>query len=175
MVLMSGLLPEPQVSVSVMGLCIQTSGLCYMIVTGLACAASVRVSNSLGARLPDAARRATWTAWGLTMALQACVGVGILGVRNLWPRIFTTSEAVVQRTAHLLPLFALSLFGDGTNAVLQGLLRGAGKQETGAITNLLSYWCCGIPLAAYLAFKRCAAGGRGWGATQADLGRGGVV
>jgi MATE family multidrug resistance protein len=111
MVLMSGLLPEPQVSVSVMGLCIQTSGLCYMIVTGLACAASVRVSNSLGARLPDAARRATWTAWGLTMALQACVGVGILGVRNLWPRIFTTSEAVVQRTAHLLPLFALRWVG----------------------------------------------------------------
>lgn len=38
--------------------------------------------------------------------------------------------------------------------MLQGLLRGAGKQETGAVTNLLSYWCCGIPLAAYLAFKR---------------------
>lgn len=35
------------------------------------------------------------------------------------------------------PPCACSLFGDGTNAVLQGLLRGAGRQHLGAITNLL--------------------------------------
>lgn len=34
-----------------------------------------------------------------------------------------------------------------------GECRGSGRQETGAITNLMSYWILGIPLAAYLAFK----------------------
>ncbi|KAL4855257.1 Protein DETOXIFICATION 1 [Chlorella vulgaris] len=176
MVLMSGLLPDPKISVSVMGLCIQTSGLCYMMVTGLACAASVRVSNSLGARRPEDARRSTWTAWGLTMCLQAVVAAAIVLVRHDWPRLFTTSPAVIERTAHLLPLFALSLFGDGTNAVLQGLLRGAGKQETGAITNLLSYWCCGIPLAAYLAFKRnMGLDGLWWGLVAINTMQGGIM
>ncbi len=30
---------------------------------------------------------------------------------------------------------------------------GAGKQELGAVTNICSYWGCGLPLAATFAFK----------------------
>lgn len=41
-----------------------------MAVTGFACAVSVRVGYSLGAGQPWAAKRATWTAWALTMCLQ---------------------------------------------------------------------------------------------------------
>lgn len=133
MVLMSGLLPDPAVSVSAMGLAINTSGkrcgvhthplvrasrvatraclappgdrrafaaasagarlaqrwttrkvpphpgrctraahagLSYMAVTGLACATSVRAGHALGAGRPGDARRATWTAWRLTMCQQ---------------------------------------------------------------------------------------------------------
>lgn len=64
----------------------------------------------------------------------------------------TDAPDAVALTASLLPIFALSLPGDGLNATLQGLLRGAGRQETGAITNLCSYWLLGVPMAAYLAF-----------------------
>jgi len=31
-------------------------------------------------------------------------------------------------------------FGDGFNATIGGVLRGAGRQELGALLNLLSYW-----------------------------------
>lgn len=41
------------------------------------------------------------------MCLQAVVAAAIVLVRHDWPRIFTTSPAVIERTAHLLPLFAL--------------------------------------------------------------------
>ncbi|KAL4427911.1 hypothetical protein ABPG75_002000 [Micractinium tetrahymenae] len=176
MVLMSGLLPNPAVSVSTMGLVINTSGLAYMAVTGLACAASIRIGHSLGAAQPGQARRTAWTAWGLTMCLQAVVAAGIVLARHSWPRLFTDSPAVVARTAQLLPLFALSLFGDGTNAVLQGLLRGAGRQHLGAVTNLISYWCCGIPLAAFLAFRRgLGLEGLWWGLVVINTLQGGIM
>lgn len=45
-----------------------------MLVTGLAMATSVRVSNSLGAGFPRTARRATLCALLLTMALEIAAG-----------------------------------------------------------------------------------------------------
>lgn len=70
------------------------------------------------------------------------------------PPPFPDSPEVRDLTARLLPIFVLSLPGDGANATLQGLLRGSGRQETGAVTNLCSYWLLGIPAAAYFAFRR---------------------
>ena len=34
-----------------------------------------------------------------------------------------------------------------------GVVRGAGRQTIGAITNFISYWLLGLPLAALLAFR----------------------
>ncbi|PSC70081.1 MATE efflux family [Micractinium conductrix] len=154
MVVMAGWLPQPDVAVSAMGIVINTSGLAYMAVTGFACAVSVRVGYSLGAGQPWAAKRATWTAWALTMCLQVVVATTVVSCRHGWAKVFTNSEPVIEGVSSLLPIFAISLFGDGTSAVLQGLLRGGGKQAIGAVTNVSSYWGVGIPLAYYLAFPR---------------------
>ena len=34
-----------------------------------------------------------------------------------------------------------------------GVVRGAGRQNVGAVTNFLSYWCLGMPLSGLLAFR----------------------
>jgi hypothetical protein len=47
--------------------------------------------------------------------------------------------------------------GDGLNATVGGMLRGAGRQELGAVLNLASYWGLGLP-GAYLLGVRA-----GWG------------
>lgn len=47
--------------------------------------------------------------------------------------------------------------GDGLNATVGGVLRGAGRQELGALLNLASYWGLGLP-AAYLLSNKA-----GWG------------
>lgn len=90
---------------------------------------------------------------GVALALEAGFALATLALRHSWARLFTDDAAVVALTASLLPVFALSLPGDGANATLQGLLRGSGRQETGAATNLCSYWLLGIPSAAFLAFR----------------------
>lgn len=64
---------------------------------------------------------------------------------------------VVRAAGRVFPLLAAALPGDGMNAVLGGVLRGAGRQTLGAAMNLLTFWVLGLPLAALLAFKA------GWG------------
>lgn len=60
---------------------------------------------------------------------------------------------MARATSGLLPVVALGLMGDGVNSCMQGLLRGAGKQVVGAVSNLASYWLIGIPLAWYFGLK----------------------
>lgn len=55
---------------------------------------------------------------------RAVVAAAVVLGRQSIPRLFTNLPAVVDATSALLPIFALSLPGDGINAVLQGLLRG---------------------------------------------------
>ncbi|PRW56780.1 DETOXIFICATION 16-like [Chlorella sorokiniana] len=153
MILMSGWMPNPDVAVATMGVTINTSGIIWMWVTGYAMALSTRVSNSLGAGFPRVARRATWVAVYIALALEGSAMVAILLLRHSWAHLFTDAEPVVLLTASVLPVFALTLPGDGCNAALQGLLRGSGRQGTGAVTNLCSYWILGIPAAYFLAFR----------------------
>eukprot|EP00887_Chlorella_sp_A99_P002392 scaffold10.g2392.t1 len=152
-ILMSGWLENPAVAVAVAGIAINTSGMVFVVMSGISQALSVRVSHSLGAGCPRAARRATLAAVGMQLALTAALIAGFVAGRCAWPTLFTDLPTIVAATTALMPLFALTLPGDNTNAVLQGLLRGAGEQEKGAVTNLVSYWCFGIPCAALLAFR----------------------
>nr|GEX80564.1 multi antimicrobial extrusion protein [Tanacetum cinerariifolium] len=58
MVLLSGLLPNPQLETSVLSISMNTCSMIYMIPLGLSGATSVRVSNALGAGWAQAARLA---------------------------------------------------------------------------------------------------------------------
>lgn len=120
----------------------------------LAQALSVRVSTCLGAGCPKTARHAVQTAQAMCLALALAVGALIALLRRPWSHVFTNQPAVVEAVAALMPLYALSLPGDASNAILQGMMRGAGAQRLAATTNLLSYWLGGLPLAALLAFHR---------------------
>ncbi len=65
-----------------------------MLPLGLSCAASVRVSNALGANLPNAARRSARAAAGLTACTQASLAAALILGRNVWGRAFTDLEEV---------------------------------------------------------------------------------
>lgn len=107
-----------------------------MFVTGFAMACSTRVSNALGAGCPRVARRAAWAACAIALALELAAGGAILALRHSWARLFTSAPEVVSLTASLLPVFALSLPGDGLNATLQGLLRcGCRRRRSRAVLH----------------------------------------
>ncbi|KAL4858417.1 Protein DETOXIFICATION 1 [Chlorella vulgaris] len=176
LIIMSGWLPDPDLTVAVMGICINSSGVVWMVVSGGSQALSTRVGNALGAGCAGIAKRATWTAAGMGLAVEFVAMALVLLLRNHWAVLFTSAPRVIELTARLLPIFALTLPGDGCNIILQGLLRGSGRQGTGAATNLLSYWCMAIPLAAYLAFKKdLGLAGLWWAIAVTNTWQGGVM
>ena len=152
-VIMSGWLPNPEMQVSVMGLALSVSGLLYMLPLGLGSAASVRVGNAVGAQLPKSAKRAAYSALSITLLTQSILCIIVLSTRNIAGFLFTDEPKVARAAAPVFMAMAFCIFGDGINAVLGGVLRGAGRQDLGAVLNLIVFWLVGLPIAGILGFS----------------------
>ncbi|KAH7528670.1 hypothetical protein FEM48_Zijuj05G0096700 [Ziziphus jujuba var. spinosa] len=152
MVLLSGLLPNPELETSVLSVSLNTCGIVYMIPLGLSAAVSIRVSNELGAGHPEAARLAVHVVLVLVIAEGLLLGAVLMLIRNIWGYAYSNEAEVVEYLAKMMPILAISNFVDGLQSVLSGNARGCGWQKIGAYVNLGSYYLVGIPSAILLAF-----------------------
>ncbi|KAI9718641.1 MAG: hypothetical protein M1828_006649 [Chrysothrix sp. TS-e1954] len=123
---------------------------------GVGVAASARVGNQLGARHAQGAKRAANTAAVLSMILGLVVLSVLMGVKDVYARLFNDDERVVKLTADVMPYVAFFQIADGLNGSCGGALRGMGRQHVGAAVNVLSYYAGALPLGIWLAFH-------GWG------------
>lgn len=152
-VLMAGWLASPELQLSVMGLTLNVCSFLYMFPLGLANAVSVRVSNALGAGMPKSARRSARVALAAVFTMQLLMSLVLFLGRYQLPKAFTSDLQVIASSASIMPIIAIQVLGDGLNAAFGGILRGAGRQDIGALLNLLGYWAIGLPAGAYLAFS----------------------
>ncbi|CAD6221734.1 unnamed protein product [Miscanthus lutarioriparius] len=152
LVLFAGLMPEPQLSTSIIAMCQNTEAISYMITYGFAAVISTRVSNELGARNIANAKKAL----AVSLALSLMLGVAFLLLLGLghevWARLFSSSEAVVSAFASMTPLLIGSVVLDSTQGVLSGVARGCGWQHLAAWTNLVAFYVIGLPLAILFGF-----------------------
>ncbi|KAK4414216.1 protein DETOXIFICATION 16 [Sesamum alatum] len=160
MVLLSGLLPNPELETSVLSICLNTAATVWMIPFGLSCAVSTRVSNELGAGHPRAARLAVGVVLGMAISEGILVGLIMLLLRDILGYAYSNEIEVAKYVARMMPILAASNFMDGLQCVLSGTVRGCGWQKIGAFINLGSYYLVGIPMAVLLAFV-LHIGGRG--------------
>ncbi|EXB30269.1 MATE efflux family protein 6 [Morus notabilis] len=151
-VLLSGLLPNPELETSVLSISLNTASTVWMIPFGLSGAVSTRVSNELGAGHPGAARLAVWVAVVMTVTEALLVGLVLILIRNIWGYAYSNEIEVVKYVAKMMPILAGSHFLEGLQCVLSGNARGCGWQKIGAYVNLGSYYIVGIPSAILLAF-----------------------
>ncbi|KAK4735874.1 hypothetical protein R3W88_010135 [Solanum pinnatisectum] len=152
MVLLSGLLPNPQLETSVLSICLNTAATVWMIPFGLSGAVSTRVSNELGAAHPQLARLALYVVLVVAVMEGLVLGLFLILIRKVWGYAYSNETEVVRYIAIMIPLLATSNFLDGLQCVLSGAVRGFGWQKIGAIINLGSYYLVGIPCAVLLAF-----------------------
>jgi len=116
------------------------SVLTYQLPFPLSIATSTRVANFIGATLPEAAKVTG------RVAIILGVIVGIINMtllstlRNYVPHLFSSDEDVIALAAQTLPLNAAFQLFDALAAVMNGLLRGIGKQEFGGYVGLFSYY-----------------------------------
>ncbi|KAL8117963.1 protein DETOXIFICATION 14-like [Apium graveolens] len=151
-ILLSGLLPNPQLETSVLSICLVVSSLHYYIPYSFSAGASTRVSNELGAGHPEAARLAAWVATFLAVVEVVIASVIILSCRSILGYAFGEEKEVVDYVEEMIPLLSISIMVDCLAALFSGVARGVGWQRLGAYVNLGAYYLCGIPVACVLAF-----------------------
>jgi len=137
---------------------LNTVAFTYMVPLGISSAAAVRVGQAIGRKDPKGAGDAGGTAIFLGAVFMTCASVVLL----LFPRwialMYTPNEVIIHSTIILLAAGAAFQLFDGIQTVATGALRGLGDTRTPMLCHFTAYWIIGLPLGAWLCFRR------GWGA-----------
>jgi multidrug resistance protein, MATE family len=126
--------------------------LMYHIPFPVSIAATTRFGNLIGYGALSAARTAALT---YTIVF---IGIGLFDItllvtlKNHIPILFSKDPDVHAKVAEVMPVVALAQFFDATTALVNGLVRGLGRQFVGGFINLGVYYILAVPLALFLAF-----------------------
>ncbi|KAK4477675.1 hypothetical protein RD792_016920 [Penstemon davidsonii] len=150
--LLSGLLPNPQLETSVLSICFTITNLHYHIPYSFGAAASTLISNELGAGKPEAARVALYAILVLSVAEFLIASIAIFACGHILGYVFSEEKIVVDYVRKMAPFLGLSITVDSLQAVLSGVPRGSGWQHIGAYVNLGSYYLVGVPVTLLLGF-----------------------
>ncbi|XP_073026477.1 LOW QUALITY PROTEIN: protein DETOXIFICATION 40-like [Primulina eburnea] len=153
LVLIAGLLENPELALDALSVCMSINGLLFMIAIGFNAAASVRVSNELGAGHPKSAFFSVVVVTAVCLVLAVVEGVVVLSLRHVVSYMFTSGETVADAVADLCPFLAVTLVLNGIQPVLSGVAVGCGWQAFVAYVNVGCYYLVGIPIGCLLGFK----------------------
>eukprot|EP00892_Ulva_mutabilis_P006630 jgi/Ulvmu1/4339/UM002_0062.1 len=151
--IVAGILPEPQTSLGVTGVCIQLIVCAFMVPLGICQGVRIRVSNLLGAGNATAAKGTIAVAVTLCLGLiTLCLAI-LVPSRALLARVFfpelTLDSDPSKALMDCILLIAAGLPADWLNCTLSGVLQGTGRQALGAQVYVVTYWCIG-PVAVWL-------------------------
>jgi len=133
---------------------LNTVAFTYMVPLGISSAAAVRVGQAIGRRDPLAARDAGNTAILLGASFMSCMSVALLVFPRLVARIYTHDPTVIRNATILLAAGAAFQLFDGIQTVATGAMRGSGDTRTPMVCHFSAYWLMGLPLGAWLCFRR---------------------
>ncbi|XP_059624165.1 protein DETOXIFICATION 40-like [Cornus florida] len=153
LVLIAGLLENPALSLDSISVCMAINGLLFMVSVGFNAAASVRVSNELGAGNPKSAAFSVVVVNFVSFIIAVVEAMIVLALRNVISYAFTSGESVAEAVSELCPFLAVTLILNGVQPVLSGVAVGCGWQAFVAYVNVGCYYVVGIPLGCLLGFK----------------------
>ncbi|KAL3640800.1 Protein DETOXIFICATION 33 [Castilleja foliolosa] len=151
-IVIAGHLDNPVVPVDAISICMNINGWDAMISIGFNAAISVRVSNELGAGNARAAKFSVVVVSITTILISVICMAVVLATKDVFPYLFTNSEAVAKETTRLSTLLALTVLLNGLQPVLSGVAVGAGWQSVVAYINIGCYYIVGLPLGILLGF-----------------------
>ncbi|KAL3042898.1 hypothetical protein OYC64_020754 [Pagothenia borchgrevinki] len=123
-----------------------------MFPLGVHAAACVRVGNALGAGNTTRVLVTCKVALFLSGMLALLQGVVITGSKSVIGYIFTSDENIVNMVSQNLTVYTFLQFFDALLCVCSGILVGAGMQKIAALSNLVCYYCVGLPVGIALMF-----------------------
>lgn len=153
-----GWLPDGNIARAGHQIALSAASVSFMIVTGIASGASIRVANARGAGDWPNLRRAGWTGSILGLGFMAFSAVLFLLFRHEITLLYLGNNIegnnyTVMLIAELLFLYAaaFALF-DGAQAVGSGILRGLQDVKIPTIVTFVAYWAISLPLGYWLTF-----------------------
>ncbi|KAK4360945.1 hypothetical protein RND71_019897 [Anisodus tanguticus] len=152
LVLVAGLLPNPEVALDSLAVCNTILGWVFMISVGFNAAASVRLSNELGAGHPKSASFSVLVVTLSSFVIAVVIAITVMMLRDVISYAFTGGETIAKASSELAPLLAASIILNGIQPVLSGVAVGCGWQGFVACVNVGCYYVVGIPLGVLLGF-----------------------
>lgn len=153
LVLITGLLDNPELALDSVAVCMTIAGLLLQIGVGFNAAASVRVSNELGAGNPKAAAFSVVIVNMVSFIIAVIEAIVVLALRHVISYVFTEGETVANAVSDLCPYLAVTLILNGIQPVLSGVAVGCGWQAIVAYINVGCYYGVGVPVGCVLGFK----------------------
>ncbi|XP_056263689.1 multidrug and toxin extrusion protein 1-like isoform X1 [Pseudoliparis swirei] len=131
---------------------LEIGAITFMFPLGVHAAACVRVGNALGAGNTTRAIITCKVALVLSGALAVFQGIVLVGCKSVVGYIFTSDENIVEIVSDSLTVYTFLQFFDAILCVCSGILIGAGMQKIAALSNLVGYYCIGLPVGIALMF-----------------------
>nr|XP_046266919.1 multidrug and toxin extrusion protein 1 [Scatophagus argus] len=147
---MAGVLGE--VDLAAQHVMVEIASITYMFPLGVHGAACVRVGNALGAGNTSGAILTCKVALILTGIYSVVQGIGIMGCKSVVGYIFTSDENIVKIVSQNLTVHTFLQFFDAILCVCSGIIIGTGMQIIAALSNLVAYYCVGLPVGVALTY-----------------------
>ena len=100
---------------------------------------------------PQIAKRSLIVGFFLCLVWGVFVEILMITFNPYIPALFTRESCILQAMSVPMYILSITTFLDAMQSYTAGVMRGAGKQLVGAISNIFSYWLTGVPLGIILA------------------------
>jgi multidrug resistance protein, MATE family len=131
-----------------------TGAMTFQLVIGISNATAMRIGNLLGEKKAKRAEIASKAAIGLTFIASSATCLMLIIFRKSWAYMFASDPSIVALVSSVLPTIALFQIFEGKASVTAAILRAKGQQFIGAVLTVTGYYCIGLPIGVYLAFKK---------------------
>lgn len=125
----------------------------YMTTSGLASAATIRVSNELGKRNFEKLKDVAYTLILIALVFMTFWALLFIMGRNILPTIYIDKADVIAIASPLIVIAGFFQLSDGAQVVCTGALRGLQDVKIPSVFIFIAYWIIGLPLGYYLGFK----------------------
>jgi len=128
------------------------STITYVLASGIASAATIRVGNQLGLKDRATMRRAGYSCFLMVALFMVCTGTTFIVGKTWLAGLYINSPEVVAVASSMLVVAAFFQISDGVQVVGHGALRGMADARIPTLYSMVAYWVLGLPAGYLLAF-----------------------
>lgn len=126
---------------------ITLASMSYMMGSGIASAATIKVGNSFGLKNYYRIRKFAIVSYHIILVFMIFTALIFIIFHRSLPYLISSDTVVVATASQLLIIAGFFQLFDGTQVVGLGVLRGMGDVNIPTLTTFVAYWIIGLPIA----------------------------